>query len=347
MTQALRRRSTVRRWFAWLSVALVVLPMLALTPYLSSGTELVRLRNAVLLQGTLGPEFDWAAPPPANFPFDAPPLDPFFVDIARKLQLQGLQTDWDRALAISRHLLGSHVPLSGGGVQTDLRTTYAAIVERGEGYCADFVRAFMAIASAAGMPARAWSFSFDGFGGHGHVFPEIWDRQAARWRLVDVFSNYSFAVDGRGPLSAAEFRDVLSRRPDRLQMNLLTPQARSGWTVRAKAIDYYRRGLDEWYLMWGGNVLAVEKAPAFSALRPLSYTLAQVGAVLQGVHPGIRLLPTPSNVAHVATLRRLRAQLGITVASMAAGVAGLSWLALTRQPRSGRGPGKLEVQRGV
>jgi len=36
---------------------------------------------------------------------------------------------------------------------------------------------FSALAYASGIPVRQWSFSFEGFGGLGHIFNEIWDAE--------------------------------------------------------------------------------------------------------------------------------------------------------------------------
>lgn len=320
-----------RRWLAGAAIAALTLPPLSLSPYLVSGTEVVKLRNAALLQEPLSAAFDWAAPPPADFAFDEAPFDPYFVAIAEKLALGAMPDDWQRALAISRHLLGSHAPLLGGGVQDDLRHTHAAIVERGVGYCADFVRVFMAIASSAGMQLRAWAFSFDGFGGDGHILLEVWNRQTGRWQLLDLFDNYYFATGPELPLSAAEFRQAMTTAPDSIRMLPLDSRARPGWQHRAKAMEYFQRGLDEWYLMWGSNVLAVEDATAFRALKPLSFQLAQIGAVAQGVYPGVRTLSTPANAARIDRLRRTRMHLMFSAGLMAIGaVLAAAWLAWPR-----------------
>jgi hypothetical protein len=307
------------RWLGKLGVAAIVLPLLSLTPYLTSGTDVVKLRNAALWQGTLAPEFDWSAPPPADFAFDQAPLDPYFVDIAQRLGLAAMNDDWQRALTISRHLLGSHKPLKGGPVRDDLRSTHIAITQRGEGYCADFVRVFMAIASAAGMQVRAWAFSFDGFGGHGHTFPELWNRQQRRWQLVDLFDNYYFGLGGKAPLSALEFRTALTTTPDALTMLPLDPDVPPGWEIRSKALEYYKRGYDEWYLFWGSDILAVEGSAAFRLAEPLSYTLGKVAAVAQGVYPGVRPLVTGANGRRIESLERTRLHLGLSLGFMGVG----------------------------
>jgi hypothetical protein len=253
--------------------------------------------------------------------------------------------DWQRALTISRHLLGSHAPLLGGPVRDHLQATHEAITQRGQGYCADFVRVFMAIASASGMQVRAWAFSFDGFGGHGHVFPELWNRQQRRWQMVDLFDNYYFAVDDDTPLSAHDFRHVIAQAPDRLRMLALDANAPPGWVIRDKALAYYRRGYDEWYLFWGSNVLAVERALAYRVARPLSYSLAQMAATAQGVYPGVRPLPTAANERRIAALERTRTHLWVAMLSMAAGALLAAVLVFTR-PTGANGAPRVDNPRG-
>jgi transglutaminase-like putative cysteine protease len=198
-----------RRAVGLIAAVAIILALASLLPYLSSGTELARARNALTYNVATAESFAWTpAAWPADFLRDEGPPDPYFAAAVRSLNLEALPTDWDRAVAIAAHLLGSQPKLTGGPIQSDLRDTHRRIVERGEGYCADFVRVFQAMAGAAGVPVRAWAFSFDGFGGHGHVWPEIWNRQVGAWQLLDVFDNYRFVDDGR-TLSALQLREAL------------------------------------------------------------------------------------------------------------------------------------------
>lgn len=308
-----------QRYALWLALIAIVLPILALSPHLVSGTELVRLRNAVLLDRSLGADFDWSAPPSADFPFDAPPFDPHFDAVARELKLSELPDDWARALTISRHLLGS-APLRGGGVQDSLQRTHLAIVRRGDGYCADFIDVFLAIASSSGMQARAWAFSFDGFGGHGHILVELWNRDLQRWQLIDLFNNYTFSAGQGTPLSAREFRDTVSREPAALELLPIEPRARVGWIHRDKALDYYRRGLDEWYLFWGSQVQSSERSALYRSLQPVSQAVAEAATMLHGGAPLVRPLATPANAGRIDALHRLRWQLWSSAASAAFGI---------------------------
>ena len=61
---------------------------------------------------------------------------------------------------------------------------------------------------------------------------------------------------------------MLQTRPENLVLSPLEPRARPGWVERSKALDYFVRGLDEWYVIWGTNVMAVEQSLAYRALAP-------------------------------------------------------------------------------
>ena len=210
-----------RGWFTAprLGWALLLTALLGVAPYLGSGTELVRLRNALSLGQDLLPTQDWTPSAiPKDFLLESVPADPHFVAVAERLGLAALPDDWARGLAISRHLLGSAPVLVGGPIQKNLLDTYRGIVERGDGYCGDFVRAYVALANAAGMTVRTWSFSFDGFGGHGHIWVELWNRQQQRWQLQDVYDNYYFVDGNEEPLSALAFRKALLAKSPTLQV---------------------------------------------------------------------------------------------------------------------------------
>ncbi|MBI3367542.1 MAG: transglutaminase domain-containing protein [Burkholderiales bacterium] len=315
------------RFGAWLGAAAMLLALLLLAPYMTRSTELVRLRNALLVADDLASDFDWRPPavPPGYLQESAPP-DPAFVQVAAQLKLAELPDDWARALAISRHLLGSQPHLDGGALMSDLRGTYGGIVQRGSGYCADFVRAFNAVAGAAGMTVRSWAFSFDGFGGHGHVWPEIWNRQAQRWQLLDVFDNYYFVLDDGEPLSALALRGALLGNDARLKLIPLHPGARPGYVIEAKAWTYLRNGLPQWYLWWGANPFSYDRAPAVRALAGHSRAGEQLAAIAVGVHPAIRILPEPGNAAE---RRHMRTLLTTMQASVVLVVCGMALLAVS------------------
>jgi len=292
-----------------MSIVGLVLSILSLAPYLSSSTEVVRMRNALLLEEN-NASFDWT---PANLPNDflleRGPPDPIFVNVVNHLGLAQMASDWDRAIAISRHLLGGGSTLSGGAIQSDLRTTYYRIVSKGDGYCGDFTRVFSALAIAAGIPVRSWAFSFDGFGGHGHVWPEIWNRQLQRWQLIDIFDNYYFSLSDGVALSALEFRRAMKEYPRELHLVPLHSEARPGYVIEDKAWDYYRRGLPEWYLYWGNNVFSYDHAFLVRNFSHISRSLEQMSGIIQGVSPGIRILEDSANRTQLVALIHVRRHL--------------------------------------
>ncbi len=327
MLVSLDPRTAARRWTAaaWLAGLLLALALLSLAPYLGSSSELVRLRNAWLLSDQPGTDFGFSPERmPADFLVEQRAPEPLFVDVVRGLQLDALPDDWDRAARIARHLLAHSDHGEGGANQTDLKRSYQAIIDHGEGYCADLVRAFTALANAAGLSTRLWAFSFDGFGGHGHVWVELWNRQRQRLQLIDVYNNAYF-VDSTSdePLSALALRSAMQQRPGSLRMLRIAPDSPPGYVHPDKAWAYYRRGLAQWYMWWGNNPNTFDQALLVRSLTPVSYTLGQLGGLVQGLYPRIRVLATPDNAPQLAAMRRLRQQIGLVMA--VGGGAALVW----------------------
>lgn len=293
------------------SLVILLLSVLSLAPYLTSSTELVRLRNALLLINNKDHRFDWTPDAiPADFILERGPIDPVFVEAAGRLGLAGMSSDWDKVTAISRHLL-SNPNLIGTPIQSNLRNTYHSIIDRGTGYCGDFTRVFMAFAITVGIPVRAWSFSFDGFGGQGHIWPEIWNRQLKRWQLIDIFNNYYFTTADGVPVSALEFRRAMMEFSGSLRLMPLNPGARPGYVFEEKAWNFYRRGLPEWYLSWGNNVFSYDRAFLVQSLGHISRSFEQLGGIAQDVYPRIQVLNEPGNQKQLESLIRVRHHLMI------------------------------------
>ncbi|HMW78092.1 MAG TPA: transglutaminase-like domain-containing protein, partial [Rhodocyclaceae bacterium] len=173
-------------------------------------SEAVRLRNALLYDGVVPvAALNWSpSAPPLDYLQETTGLPEPLRGFADTVKLAPAAGNWAKARTIADHL---QARLSDGGpIMAGLEETYRRIVEDGAGYCGDFADVFAALATAAGIPNRRWSFSFDGYGGHGHIFNEVWDDSAGRWRAIDVFNNYVFVDAASGePLSALEFRAAL------------------------------------------------------------------------------------------------------------------------------------------
>lgn len=316
---------------------LLVLAAAAVAPQLRSGTELVRARHALTLGADVAvTDLQWTPEQrPADYKTEQVEPSPYFGALARSLALDTQADDWQRALVISRHLLGSAPRLVGGAVQQDLQSTHLAIVQDGRGYCGDFVRVFSAIANAGGMVVRPWSFSFDGFGGHGHIWVEVWNARTRTWALVDVFQNYYYTVDGDVPLSALDLRRALSAGDPGLRLRPLDERVPPGWAIEAKARDYLMRGLPEWYLPWGNNVQTVDASPAVRAASKVTPALAGLAAIAADVQPQVRLMAVDGNAPQRTALYRLRLRLAAAGGGALLGLALLAWPARRRRPGAG------------
>jgi hypothetical protein len=286
-------------------------------------TRAVRLRNALLARRATAADFEWKpAGAPGTFHQENRPAPRAFADAVTRLDLDSCASDWNRALRLAEHLGGHARDL--GPIQADLETTYARIRD-GYGYCADFVKVFLGLAHAAGLCARQWAFSFDGFGGHGHTIVEIFDHARDKWLFLDVYNNFH-ACDAatKEPLSALEFRDALlhATREIRLEPN---GSGRPGFPLKDKLLGYYRGGLQEWYLFFGNAVFSYEAQPLVRWTSRVSGSMGQVVATVLGVHPSILVLGTGENEARVQQLtalgRRFRialAMLGVLALALAA-----------------------------
>jgi hypothetical protein len=292
---------------------------------------MVRLRNALLIADSATAGFDWTpAQWHSDFLLERGPADPVFVAAAKRLGLAEMRTDWERVTAISQHLL-SHPKLIGTPIQSNLTETYRQILSNGTGYCGDFTRVFMAFAITAGIPVRAWAFTSNGFGGEGHVWPEIWNRQLNRWQLVDIFNNFYFRGDTDVAASALEFRNAMLNAPKSIRPVLLYPGARPGYAIEEKMWAWYRKGLPEWHMLWGNNVFSYDHALKVRRLGGISHSLEQLESIYLGVHPKINLMVNDGNRAQAATLLRLRSHLEIVswtalAATFALLLCAIAWL---------------------
>ncbi len=267
-------------------------------------TEAVRWRNALLLQPARPEDFSWIPPHfPADFKVERRPPPQEFLDIVAGLRVGPDRSDWENALILAAHL--TEYVEDKGPIQADLITTYHAI-RNGYGYCADFVRVFLALAYTCELTARQWAFSFDGFGGHGHTIVEVFDRGRKKWLLVDVLNNFHAVDASTGePLGALEYRDSLRGRRQAAIMRPNGP-GRLGFVHAHKAIEYYQKGIPQWYLWWGNAVFSYDAHPLVRAMGAISRPLAQIAAIVAGVQPRIKIYETEENAREVRRIFALR-----------------------------------------
>lgn len=305
-----------------------------LLPHVRPSSEAVRLRNALLFDRAGPADFAWTpAQRPASFPTDSAPLPAMLATETAALLATPGQSDWDKSLRIASHLI-VHAR-NGGAAQSDLAGTYQTILAGG-GYCADFTTVFIAMARQAGVFAREWAFSFDGYGGHGHALVEVWDNNSQRWRMLDVFHNF-YAVDHvtRQPLSALAFRAHIAGDGSAVDI-VRIGAGRDGFRSNAALYQYYRGGVDQWYLWWGNAVYRYDASPATRLLGHLSRSGEQLLAIALGDHPRIRALPTSTNGPLREAAFRLQWRLTATLVAGVLLAVLLAWQLLAR--RHNRGP---------
>lgn len=312
--------------------------------YLSSlaipASEATRLRNAMLIDTVTTREVDWSPGRiPTSFKQESMAPSALYVEVIRVLGVSSMGSDWEKALAIASHLTKNAKDL--GAIQSDLDTAYRAIVSEGRGYCADFTQVYLGLAHAAGLFAREWGLSFDGFGGHGHAVVEVFDRQRGRWLWLDVYNNVH-AVDSvtQEPLSSGEFRAyAVGTRPH----TVVRPNGpgRLGYVHNHKLLEYYRQGASEWYL-WGGNaVFTYEAHPLVRAGSVIAGPMSQFLAIVAGVHPRILIVPDAGNAMQRARMAALRSTLIAIAGLLLVGSGTAIWLMLKllrfRARREGNG----------
>lgn len=329
MARGLSRKTRLVGLLACLAVILVILADLGRSARPSS--EAVRLRNALLLLPVADERFDWRPPDyPAEFKTDTVAADPRLVDVVQRVAPEG--SDWERSLRLAGHLTEN--ARDGGAIQADTWTAYRKIRDEGRGYCADFTQTFIALAHAAGIAAREWGFSFDGFGGHGHAVIEVFDRQTGRWVFIDVFNNFHVTAPDGQPLSVAEWRAALAGVGAVGQIVSNGP-GRLGFIRETVLRDYYRRGLEGWYLWMGINLGAYEGQPLVRLAGSFSRSAEQAAAILTGVHPRIQILVTPGNAQAIERMERLRQRLLVELPLLVLALGGAVFLLFRKPPSRG------------
>lgn len=294
-----------------LSVAGLVASAIWLAAMALPAASAVRVRNALLLRRGTADDFDWTperVPPGFREERRQAP-----AEIAAAVLAAGIRAnegDWPRALALVGMLLGN--TRDDGPIRADLATTYRGIVAGG-GYCADYVRVFLAAAHEAGLFCRQWAFSFDGFGGHGHTIVEVYDRQRACWVMLDVHNNvYAVSRGNDVPLAAMEVRDALLDDPGSIEFRRATGQ-RLGFRHPEKLVEYYCRGAEAWYLWFGNDVISREKAGLALVVGRVSRRVAHRLSSVLGTLPPIVAKVDVRSEASIARIEALRTRVRLAV----------------------------------
>ena len=325
---------TLRAGLAAVTTLLLVGLSLALLQEAADPREAVRLRNSLLASVGVPGDFSWIpTATPASFLQNRDPPPESIVLAVR--QVVTAADGWSRGLQIATHL--GQVHPRGGPIQSATAETYRTMQTSGGGYCADYTQVFIGLATAAGLPVREWGLAFDGFGGDGHAIVEVYDDVREKWLMLDPFNSFYPADTVTGqPLSVLEFRARLATANPLAAIRVvrIVPAA-FGFRDDANLIAYFQRGVDQFYLWWGSNVFTYEHQPLVAAAGRVSRSAEQVVAIATGVHPGIRIYPTPRNgplTRKLAGIRTHTLLYGAAILALAVLLCAQAWL-LLRRPR--------------
>lgn len=292
--------------FSWrnclILLLLMVLPLVCLLVLFPGSAELVRLRNAMVFDTISAEHSDWT---PGTAPLS------FRQETARTpAYLQQITEDIEGDTPLQRMLNAAAVlnsqPRLGNPIQSDTATTLQIIREQGVGYCADFTQVTNALAHALHIPVREWGMSFDGFGGYGHAFSEIWDGVLQQWIMLDLFNSF-YPADPvtQTPLSALQFRERLLQNPHNILIVRVSP-AHFGFRDDEALFTYFSRGLNQFYLWWGNNSISYDKIPEINIARQVSPHAEQLTAIMTGHFPLIKALAFDSNNQQIKSMLQLK-----------------------------------------
>ncbi len=288
-----------RTRLAWFSILIMLGTTAFIAATYGNGQELVRLRNSFIADVGALEDFNWNPNTiPKDFMLEKEQAPPEIRNAVDKILTQPTSSlgAFETALNLAKHLdKGAHP--NGDGIQSNTLDTYKTILDSDNGFCADYSQVMNGLATTANIPVREWGMSFDGFGGNGHAFNEIFDDKMGKWVFVDTY--YSFYVRNSAtdsPLSVLELQEFLrSNASDENVVVVPIDQEHFKFKTAEKALRYYRRGADQFYLYFGNNVYTYDKHPLLSFLGGISRTLEQSFAILLGLHPEIRIVPTDTN----------------------------------------------------
>lgn len=317
----------------WLAAA-AMLTAAASLAYLGlqvdSSQDLVLLRNAVIAEvGSVGAH-EWNPESiPSDYLAETLPTPGSLQRFASAASGGANRADdFETAVSLAR-ALGQNRKRGLGPIQDDTVTALELITAQGAGYCADYTQVYGALGRAAGLSVREWGMSFDGYGGDGHAFNEVWDRSRGKWLFIDSFNSFFMTDIHDQPLSATEIRKaLLDGESSELKVVPINP-AKFGFKSPERALEYYRRGAPRFFLVWGNNVLSYDAAPAVKVFSGVSRPAEQVVGIALGLQPKLVIPEDFADPEAVRELLRLRAVMIVFL--LASAVAGIALLTHRRR----------------
>lgn len=288
-------------------MVMIALPVILLVANFHSGTELVRLRNAMVFNVISTEQSQWSGDQfPASFQQEDAPLPDA---IAQVIIDQQSAADPLALMLQQAAVLNLDQRRRGGAIQADVSTTLAQIQQQ-RGYCADYTEVINVFGHALNIPVREWALAFDGFGGHGHAINEIWDQQEKRWIMLDVFNGFYPVDQQQQPMSVLEFKQQLIADRSQIKLVRLSDQT-FGFKDDAMALDYYHNGRHQFYLWWANNNISYDEHILIKLAGKVSPHLEQMVAILSGQFPQLMAIAEPDNLHMINTMQRLKFMLWV------------------------------------
>lgn len=293
---------------------------LVLAPTREASIDAVRIRNAMVAELGEPAETNWTpSAVPANFRWESRPAPAFFTTIVGAVLPEEARQESTlaKAVRLARHL--RETAHHGAPIQASTRETYEKIVAGKGGYCSDYTQAFNALALAAGLKVREWGFTWEDMA-NGHAFNEIWEPDLQKWVFIDAFTSFYVADAATGlPMSALEFRSALLAEPGAGEPRVVPIVAeRFGFKSAEKALEWYRRGIPQMFLLLGNSVFSYDENPIIRLTEPLPRSVEMMTAILLGQHPRFLFVPSTSRPDVKNKVVRLHWQLTWVLVKLAA-----------------------------
>ncbi len=293
------KKTTPAACICWLiTLGCVIWLIILATP----AKEATRIRNALIAGTAASNDFHWTPlTVPADFKLESALPPPEFTLFVEKLNISRELSDFELILEVAKELLKRE--RRGGAIQSSTVDALAKMQSQGTGYCSDYTQVINGLAYVLGVPVREWGMSFEGYGGLGHAFTEIFDRQLNKWIFIDVHSAF-YVVDNGVPMSALEYRDALIERKN-VTMVKISPD-RFGFKNELAAQQFYMRGVHEMFLYWSNDVFSYDANIFVASASKVSRAVEQMVAILVGAHPKIKLYPDPESENERKKLHELK-----------------------------------------
>jgi len=271
----------------------------------SPASEMTRLRNALLFSvGTMG-DFTWTpSQVPPDFQQEKTIVPKNIIQFQPAHEATGSQ--WQTTLTTIDRLREN--TRFGRAIQSNTEQALSLIINEGRGYCADYTQVINALSYHNKVFAREWGMSFDGYGGWGHAFSEFYIQEWQKWVFVDVYNGFYIQHKGSDqPLSVLEFRQLLANAPQEIEV--IRTLGKFGFKDDQALVNYYLRGVDQFYLWWANDSLSYDEHPVILWAAQFGRPVEQLVAIIIGVHPKIKALPLAMNELMRAKMYRLKIKL--------------------------------------